>query len=105
LFWLASKRKLKHFIQNKFDAIKRTFASSFWGHTPPQHNPEDIVSGGCSVALLHSSALWQSGPTWLCYSSSWPKWPKSHISSTVAIITAPEQLLPTRENSISLLLM
>ena len=101
LFWLASKCKLKHFVQNKIDAINRTFASSFWGHTPSQDNPADIVSRGCSIASLQSSALWQSGPTWLCYQSSWPKWPKSHISSTAAISTATEQLLPTTENSIS----
>ena len=101
LFWLPSKRKLKHFVQNKVDAINCTFASSFWGHTPSQDNPADIVSCGCSVASLQSSALWQSGPTWLCYQSSWPQWPKSHISSTAAISTATEQLLPTTENSIS----
>ena len=100
LFWLASKRKLKHFVQNKVDAINRTFDSSFWGHTPSQDNPADIVSRGCSVASLKSSSLWQSGPTWLCYQTSWPKWPKSHIFSTAAISTATEQLLPTPENSI-----
>ena len=101
LFWLASKCKLKHFVQNKVDAINHTFASSFWGHTPSQDNPADIVSRGCSIASLQSSALWQSRPTWLCYQSSWPKWPQSHISSTAAISTATEQLLPMTENSIS----
>ena len=101
LFWIASKRKLKHFVQKKVDAINRTFTSSFWGHTPSQDNPADIVSRGCSVASLQSSALWQSGPMWLCYQSSWPKWPKSCISSTAAISTATEQLLPMTENSIS----
>ena len=35
LFWLVSKRKLKHDVQNKVD-------SSFWGHTPSQDNPADM---------------------------------------------------------------
>ena len=38
LFWLASKRKLKQFVQNKVDAINNTFDSSFWGHTPTPHS-------------------------------------------------------------------
>ena len=66
LFWLASKRKLKQFVQNKVDAINSTFDSSFWGHTPTQDNPADVVSRGCSAVLLKSSALWQYGPNWLC---------------------------------------
>ena len=66
LFWLVSKRNLKHVVQNKVD-------SSFWGHTPSQDNPADIVSRGCSFVSLQSAGLWQSGPTWLCYQSSWPK--------------------------------
>ena len=101
LFWLALQRKLKHFVQNKVDAINRAFESSFWGHTPPHDNSADIVSRGCSIASLQSSALWQSRPKRLCYKSSWPKWPKSHIFSTAAISTATEQLLPTPENTIS----
>jgi len=85
LFWLASKLKLKHFVQNKVDAINRTFASSFWGHTPSQDNPADIVSRGCSVASLQSSALWQSVPMWLCYQSSWPNWPKCLIGGRATL--------------------
>ena len=87
-FWLASKPKLTHGIQNKVDPINHTFDSSFWGHTPSQDNPADMVSRGFSVASLKSSSLWQSGPTWLCYQTSWPEWPKSHISSIAAISTA-----------------
>ena len=100
LFWLASKRKLKQFVQNKVDAINSLFDSSFWGHTPSQDNPADIVSRGCSAVSLKSSALWQYGPTWLCSQSSWPQWPKSHFSSTAALSTASEQLLPTPDASI-----
>ena len=99
LLCLASKRQLKHFIQNKLDAINRTFDSSFWGHTPSQDNPADIVYRGCSVASLKSSSLWQSGPTWLFYQTSWPKCLNSHISSTAAISTATEQLLRERHAS------
>ena len=100
LFWLASKRKLKHFVQNKVDAINRTFDSSFWGHTPSQDNPADIVSRGCSASSLSSSTLWQYGPSWLCSPSSWPQWPKSHISSTAALSTATDQVLSTSDSSI-----
>ena len=58
LLWLASKQKLKHFVQNKVNAINRTFDLSFWGHTPSQDNPADIVSCCCSAASLSSSTLW-----------------------------------------------
>ena len=100
LFWLASKRKLKQFVQNKVDAINSTFDSSFWGHTPSQDNPADIVSRGCSAASLKSSALWQHGPTWLCDRPSWPRWPKSPGTSTAVLSIVAEQLLPTPGNSI-----
>ena len=104
LFWLASKRKLKQFVQNKVDAINSTFDSSFWGHTPSQDNPADIISRGCSAASLKSSALWQRGPTWICNKSSWPQWPKSPASSTAVLSTVAEQLLPTPGSSICCLI-
>ena len=99
LFWLSSTRTLKQFVQNKVDAIHKLFDFTFWGHTPSQENPADLVSRGCSALSLQNSNLWSSGPSWIHDALLWPQWPKSQSTqSTILAAVVAEQVsvMPSR---------
>ena len=65
LFWLQSQpSRLVTFVANRCSSILENCPEASFYHVKSKDNPADIVSRGCSVNGLHSSALWWSGPVW-----------------------------------------
>jgi len=71
LYWIASKKKLKPFVDHRVSEIRST--STKWKYCPSADNLADLLTRGVSAQQL-SSALWQQGLSWLQLQDQWPTW-------------------------------
>ncbi len=76
LYWIASKRDLPRFVQNRVREITSESDINF-RFIGTLSNPSDLPTRGCSVDELKSNTLWWHGPSFLLLPES--EWPVSEI--------------------------
>ncbi|XP_054723576.1 uncharacterized protein LOC129233627 [Uloborus diversus] len=66
LHWIkGSTRKLKMFVRNRVEEIKRICLPEWWHHCPGTENPADLLSRGENIITLKDKELWWQGPPWI----------------------------------------
>ena len=72
LWWITgSQKKLKPFVENRVQEIRKLTEAKEWNYCPSKENPADLLTRGTSTKILESS-LWKHGPDWLCNKNEWP---------------------------------
>jgi transposase InsO family protein len=90
LHWLSSNKQLKQFIANRVRSIKDLFPSNIWHYCPTNENPADVLTRGFTTTQMHSSKLWNNGPSWLTLPAvNWPAW----TPTTTLLVEADQQVL------------
>ena len=93
LHWLRSHKQLKQFVANRVKSIKDLFPSTIWHYCPTTDNPADLLTRGITTTQMHSSALWNNGPSWLTlFTEQWPTW----TPTTALLIEAEQENEPTQ---------
>jgi hypothetical protein len=64
LHWLSSNKQLKQFVANRVRSFKDLFPSNVWHYCPTNENPADFLTRGFTTTQMHSSTLWNNGPSW-----------------------------------------
>ncbi|XP_065194926.1 uncharacterized protein LOC135826224 [Sycon ciliatum] len=82
LWWIhGHSRQFKTFVANRVSEIRRLTQPEQWRHVTTDQNPADLVSRGCTAAVLTSSDLWWTGPAFLSTDEPWPASPTLQPSS------------------------
>eukprot|EP00117_Sycon_ciliatum_P018644 scpid5610/ scgid2568/ len=73
LHWLASRRDLSTFVQNRIRVL-RSHTSISYCYVPTLDNPADLATRPQTMEQLTASTLWWKGPRWLLQEpSQWPQ--------------------------------
>ena len=72
LHWIASKKLLKRFIENRVNEIRRLTLPNSWNYCPTEENPADLLTRGLSASQYKDNVLWNHGPKWLVQGSRHP---------------------------------
>ncbi|CAC5400238.1 unnamed protein product [Mytilus coruscus] len=74
IHWIASKKQMSTFVENRLKEIRKCTDTEF-RYVSTDINPADIASRGTHFSEIKSNNLWWNGPSWLLFSNDqWPTW-------------------------------
>lgn len=66
-------KRFHRFVSNKVAYIRAHSSPGDWKHVASESNPADLLSRGCTMKVLTSSNLWNTGPDFLRVTRSVPE--------------------------------
>ncbi|CAC5412906.1 unnamed protein product [Mytilus coruscus] len=74
IHWIASKKQMSTFVENRLKEIRKCTDTEF-RYVSTDINPAVIASRGTHFSEIKSNNLWWNGPSWLLFSNDqWPTW-------------------------------
>ena len=74
LHWLRGEKRNNVFVAHCVTEILAVTGVDSWRFCPTGDNPADLLTRGITSSQLKSSTLWNRGPQWLPFHTSWPTW-------------------------------